>query len=330
MSKKIISAMLAAVLMLSLALTGCGSKETKTVNIYSANYEEEIAIEQEWLQKKFPDYEITITYMSSGKLAAKLLAEKQDTDIDIALSLGSGYANQLKEAGLLKATETGLAYRPEFTDPDNKVIPNGVWAGAIVVNTDVLKKNGLEAPHSYKDLLDPSYKGHVVMAAPTSSATGYFFLLGILNLYGKDEGWSYFDKLRENIMLFSESGSQPVSMVESGEAAVALGIDYQAMALLSDSSPMEVIFADEGAPYDYDTALLIDRGKDVPGAVEDVYKAITSADGNKVFNNYNISVMDGEWSMEGYPDNFYLMDMTGISDSEVKTEVLNEWSERYE
>ena len=318
---------------LALCLSVCGCSllgGSKTVNIYSANYEEEIAIQLEYLKEKFPDYDISITYMSSGKLAAKILAEEEDTEIDIALSLSSGYGNQLKEAGMLRAFDTGVSYKPEFTDADNMVIPNGVWAGAIVVNENLLSALNLDEPASYADLTDPKYKGQIVMADPASSSTGYFFLLGLINLYGEEQGWAYFDAVRENIMLFSESGSVPVSMVESGEAAIALGIDYQALSLTNASSPIKVIFAEEGAPYDYDTALLINRREEPSDAVMEVMAAITSAEGNDIFNNYNISVIDGAENQEGYPDNFYLMNMTGISDSGLKSELTAKWGDRYE
>ncbi|MDD6316866.1 MAG: extracellular solute-binding protein [Clostridia bacterium] len=318
-------------LLCCLSLAACGSQSGgETVNIYSANYEDEIAIELEYLKEKFPDYEITITYLSSGKLAAKLMAEGADTEVDIAMSLSSGYASQLKEAGLLRAFDSELTYKKDFADPDGRIHPNGVWAGAIVINTDVLSKKGLAAPTSYAELIDPAYRDMIVMADPSSSSTGYFFLHGLLNLYGEEEGWKYFDALRENIMLFTESGSTPVSMVERGEAAIALGIDYQAMELLDATSPVEVVFAAEGAPYDYDTALLIERKKAPSQAVLDVMAAITSAEGNAVFNNYNLSVVEGEDTAEGYPEGFYLMDMTGISDPDRKAEVLQQWSARYE
>lgn len=330
--KKRFFAYVLAVLVLTLALAGCsgGGGSDNTVTIYSANYEEEIAIELEYLKELFPDYDITITYMSSGKLAAKVLAEGSDTEVDIAMSLSSGYANQLKAAGMLRSFDTGVTYKPEFVDPDGKVIPNGVWAGAIVVNTTVLEKAGLPVPDSYDDLIDPAYAGQIVMADPSSSSTGYFFLHGLLNLYGDEAGWEYFDKLRGNIMLFSESGSTPVSMVERGEAGIALGIDYQAMAIVSDTSPVQVIFPVEGAPYDYDTALLINRTDEPSEAVKAVMAAITSAEGNDVFNNYNISVIEGADDTLAYPDSFYLMDMSGISDSALKENILKAWADRYE
>ena len=309
--------------------TGCSS-DKETVNILSANYEDRIAVQLEYLNELFPDAEINITYMSSGKLAAKVQAEGRQTEADIILSLSSGYANTLKEQDLLLPFESSSEYKESYRDPDNVIIPNGVWAGAILVNTTELERLGLPEPTSYQDLIDPMYKDLIVMANPNSSSTGYFFLCGILNLYGEEEGWKYFDALSENVMLYGDSGSIPSSMVEKGEAVIGLGIDYEGMRLMESGSPVKVIFAEEGAPFDYDTALLVNREEEPSQLVLDVMEAITSPEGNAVFNDYNISVIEGVEDKGDYPENFKLLDMTGIEDPELKERLSQEWSNRYE
>ena len=325
-------ALLLTLAALMVLVAGCQSsgEEKQVVNILSANYEEQIALQLEYLRSLYPDAEINITYMSSGKLAAKLQAEGGDTDTDIALSLSSAYANTLKNEGMLRAFTPSNAYKSEYADPDNMVLPNGVWCGAILVNTQELQKLGLPEPTSYEDLLDPAYKGHIVMANPNSSSTGYFFLLGILNLYGEEAGWDYFDKLSENIMLFGESGSIPSTMVEKGEAVIGLGIDYEGMRLVEAGKPVKVIFAEEGAPYDYDTALLINRKEEPSEFVLEIMGVITSIEGNAVFNDYNIAVLEEGQDRGEYPANFKLLDMTGITDADLKKQISEEWSARHE
>lgn len=315
--------------------TACGSTggdgtKKQVVNILSANYEEQIELQLEYLKKIYPDVEINITYMSSGKMAAKIQAEGSDTEADILLSLSSGYANTLKSEGLLRPFESESTFKADYADPDNIVNPNGVWAGAILVNTTELEKLGLPEPKTYQDLLDPAYKGHIVMANPNSSSTGYFFLYGLINLYGEDGAWEYFDKLNENIMLYGESGSVPSSMVEKGEAVIGLGIDYEGMQMEADGKPVKVIFAEEGAPFDYDTALLVNRKDEPSETVLKVMATITSAEGNDVFNNYNISVIEGKPDRGDYGDNFKLLDMTGIGDPEIKADISEKWGARYE
>ena len=327
--KRIIAIMAVLGLMLGLS-AGCSGDKKQVVNILSANYEEQIAIQLEYLKAKFPDAEINMTYMSSGKLAAKVQAEGADTEADILLSLSSGYANTLKEQGLLRAYTPDSRYKAEYADADSVILPNGVWAGAILVNTRELEKLGLPMPESYQDLLNPAYKGHIVMSNPGSSSTGYFFVHGILNLYGEDAGWNYFDALHENIMLYGESGSIPSSMVEKGEAVIGLGIDYEGMNLRDDGKPVAVVFASEGAPYDFDTALLVNRKEAPSQLVLDVMAAITSVEGNGVFNNYNLAVLEGAADRGSYPVDFKVLDMTGIADPDLKAANTQAWSARYE
>lgn len=332
----------AAIALLTGLLAGCGGASApvgsgsgaasggQVVNILSCNYEEQQAIQLAWLRSKFPDAQIHMTYLSSGKLAARVQAEGRDTEADILLSLSSGYAHTLKQAGLLRPFTPHVTYREEFADPDSVVLPNGIWAGAILVNVNELQRLGLPEPASYEDLLDPIYKGHIVMSHPNSSSTGYFFVLGLLNRYGEEAGWAYFDRLRDNIMLFGESGSVPSSMVEMGEAAIGLGMDYEGLLLESQGKPVKTLFATEGAPYDYDTVLLVNRKAEPSLLVLEVLEAITSPEGNAVFNNYNLTVLEGEKNRGSYPGHFQLLDMEGISDPELKTRISAAWSDRYE
>ena len=318
----------------AVVFSGCsqsgGSAKKQEVNILSANYEELVPDQLAFLKEKFPDVEFSITCLSSGKLAAKIQAEGEDTDADILYALSSGYANILEQEGLITSFTPGSTYLPEYADPANVRVPNGVWCGAILVNTEELAKYNLPEPHSYLDLLDPIYKGHIVMSSPVSSSTGYFFLLGLLNLYGEEAGWQYFDDLRGNIMQFSESGSGPASMVEFGECAIGLGIDYQGIELQASGKPVKVIFADEGAPYDNDTILLVNKKGGASQAVLDALRAMTTAEGNAVFNNYSKAVIVGLQDNEAYPADFKVLDMTGIDDADKKVAVLETWSEKFE
>ena len=324
----ILSCLLAAMMMVGL-LGGCGKSDgQKTITILSANYEELVPEQLDFLNSKFPDTEFVITCLSSGNLAAKVQAEGSQTEADILYSLSSSYANTLKEEGLLRAYTPGSTYLPEYADPENICIPNGVWCGAILVNTEAITQLGLPEPKSYMDLLDPQYKGHIVMSNPETSSTGYFFLLGLINLYGEAEGWKYFEDLKSNIMQYSESGSGPASMVEMGECAIGLGIDYQGIKLQTDGKPVKVIFAQEGAPYDNDTILLVDKGSEPDAIVLEVLKVMTSAEGNAVFNDYSKAVIQGAADNEAYPADFKVLDMNGITDSAVKEQLLETWGKR--
>ena len=314
-----------------LALSACSvGGEKNSVIIFSANYEETVPAQMEFLKSRFPEVSFTITCMATGNLAAKVLAEGKDTEADIIVNMASGFTNALKNAGLLRSYTPGSTYLPEYADPENIRIPNGVWCGALLVNTKELERLSLPEPKKYMDLLDPVYKGHIVMSNPTTSSTGYFFLLGLLNLYGETAGWKYFENLKNNIMLFAESGSGPASMVDLGECVIGMGMDYQGFRLQKAGKPVKVIFAEEGSPYDNDTILLLNKGSEPDKLVLDVLKAITSPEGNAVFNDYSKAVIKGVKDSEDYPAGFTVLDMSGIGDANRKEALLEIWNEKFE
>lgn len=53
---------------------------------------------QEALRAKFPQYNIVVMYMSTGKAAAKVAVEKGKTDIDILVGLETGYLSKIQDS----------------------------------------------------------------------------------------------------------------------------------------------------------------------------------------------------------------------------------------
>ncbi len=92
-----------------------------------------------------------------------------------------------------------------------KYLPEYINSGAIILNTQVMEKNGLDVPTCYADLLKEEYRGLISMPNPKSSGTGYMFLKSLVNAMGEDAAFDYFDQLSENILQFTSSGSGPVT-----------------------------------------------------------------------------------------------------------------------
>ena len=67
-------------------------------------------------------------------------------------------------------------------------------AGCIVYSKSLV---GDEVPTSYNDLLNPKYKGKIIMPNPKSSGTGYYFYNGMASLVGKDAALTYFTSLND-------------------------------------------------------------------------------------------------------------------------------------
>lgn len=283
---------------------------------------------QEQLNEKFPDKNIIVMYMSTGKAAAKVFAEGPDTEIDILVGLETGYMSKITDHLADISGMSRIDYVDGLTPEDN----GNHWvtwerqAGAIIVNRDILDKYGLEAPTSYEDLLKPEYKGLVAMPDPKSSGTGYFFYKSWVNAMGTEGALAYVDALHGNLKQFTESGSGPIKMLKQGEVAVGLALTFQAVSEMNDGQPLEIIFPEDGSPYSLTGTGMI-RGREKNEEIVEVYDFIINE--FLVYDKENFSpetIYHGQVNkIENYPENIVYADMKGIQEMTEKERLLDLW-----
>ena len=317
-----------ALLLSATCLVSCGQKKKRIV-IYSSAEDYRIDYVQKMLDERFPEYDIVIDYRSSGDHAAILKASGVEAGCDITHDLEYGYAQELAELGVLADLKDMVDFSvyAEDTVVDTHFLPEIRNGGAIIVNMDVIAREGLEIPASYEDLLDPQYKGLISMPNPASSGTGYMFLLSLVNAWGEERAFEYFDKLSENVLSFTTSGSGPVNALITGEAAIALGMTANAVTKINDDgASFKLLFFAEGSPYSmYAQAVIAGREAD-----EDVmrvfeYLSTTVNEGmvkyyypEKVYKSQDVS-------LPNYPTDIKYADMSGNT-SQRKDELLSKWT----
>lgn len=256
MKKKAVLIGLSALCMALLA--GCGKAEEKNkITIWTSgeDYKNEYYLTE--CQKKFPEYDITLEYMSSSSIAAKVLEEGENSTCDIILSQEYGYLYKCEEyLAELEAFEFSN-FVDDIVPESHKFTPEVKNGGCIIINPDILAKKGLEVPQSYQDLLDPQYKGLISMPSPASSGTGYMFLRQLTNEWGEEAAFEYFEKLTDNILQYTSSGSGPVNALVQGEVAIGLGMTSQAVVEINEGTNLEIVFFEEGSPFSmYGNAVL--------------------------------------------------------------------------
>ena len=341
--KKKMHLFLAISLMLVLVLTACGTstaEETKTqtvpdtanlddssnkVVIYSGaeEYRNEYFLKR--LNEEFPDYDITIEYMPTGNLAAKLAAEGTDTDMDIFYDLDFSYA------GLVKQYLADVSAYDQSIYVDDCKVENAHYlaatrnGGAIIVNPDVLKAKGIAEPTCYEDLLKPEFKNLISMPEPKSSGTGYMFVKSLVNAWGEEKAFEYFDGLAENILQFTESGSGPVNALVQGEVAVGLGMTAQAVTAINDGANLKILFFEEGSPYSL-YGYAIPEGKQTRKAVVDVFNFFYTTlvmEDKELYYPEQVFV-DQVNNIENYPTSIQYADMHDNT-TEEKARLLDNW-----
>lgn len=327
--KKLLSVLLVLALCLGgmTALAGC--KKGEKVVIYSSDEEYINEYFLGRLKKEFPNYNIQIEYLSTGKNAAKLQSEGKNTPCDIVWGLEVGYLDNLTSLLADISSYSKDNYLDDMKMGGSKYLVAHRYSGCMVVNTETLKSKGLDKPASYKDLLDSQYKGMVSMPDPSSSGTGYIFLKSMVNAWGQDATFSYFEKLKKNIKDFTSSGSGPINDLLMGEVAVALGMTSQAVMQINEGQPLEIIFDEEvGAPYTACGYGII-KGKEDKKAVKEVfdffYNHLVQEEKDKFLPEAIFK--DQQMKVEGYPQNIPYADMKGNT-AEAKEKLLAVWNKK--
>lgn len=324
--KKILSLLLVFVLCFGCmtALSGCG-KKGNTVVIYSSDedYINEYFLQR--LEEQFPDYNIQIEYLSTGENAALLKTEGLDTACDIVWGLEVGYLDNMTNLLADISDYSDDHYVADMQMGNGKYLVAHRYSGCVVVNTDALQKKGLAVPASYEDLLKSEYKNLIAMPNPKSSGTGYIYLKSLVNAWGEDKAFDYFDKLSKNVMQFTSSGSGPINLLVQGEIAIAMGMTSQAVREQQAGQPFEILFFEPGAPYTACGYGIIEGKQDNP-AVKEVfdffYNTLVQEEKDKFLPE---TIFEGqEMKVEGYPTEIPYANMDGNTADE-KTRLLGKW-----
>jgi iron(III) transport system substrate-binding protein len=279
------------------------------------------------LRDRFPDYNITIQVLSTGNHAAKLRAEGTRTEADIVLNLETGHLQGLQDILADLSVFDLSEFLPELVPSSKRFLPWDKSSGAIIVDRTRLASLGLPVPASYQDLLNPIYRGLISMPSPRTSGTGYMFLVSLVNAWGEEAAFAYFDGLAQNILQFTTSGSGPVNALIQGEVAIALGMTLTAINAINNRGvPLELFFFEEGAP-NITTGFGIIRGRETKPIVKEVFEFIMTKvvrDDKELFCPEPIMVNQTN-NIPNYPRIIPYANMDGVYDLDLKERLLARW-----
>ena len=212
---------------------------------------------------------VELLSMSSGDVLSKLRAEGGTPSADLWFGGGIDAFMSAKADGLLEQVsfDASADLAAGFKDPEGFWFSKGITIVGFLVNNTLLDELKLTAPATWDDLLDPSYKGEIIMSNPAVSGTNYAVVNAMLQT--KEDGWAYFQGLNENIAYYARRGSDPMNKVISDEFAIgSTYIDGTIEALL-DEYDVSIIYPTDGIPW-------------VPEGVA-VFKNAENADAAKYF-----------------------------------------------
>ncbi|WP_018757308.1 putative 2-aminoethylphosphonate ABC transporter substrate-binding protein [Paenibacillus terrigena] len=313
------------------------ASESGEITVYSAIEEEQIKTYLTSFKSQYPDIKVNIVRDSTGIMTAKLIAEKDNPQADVIWGLAATSLLVMDDQDMLEpyAPKGVDQVLPEFKDKSSvpKWVGIDIWETAIIVNKVEMEKRHLAIPQSYEDLVKPEYKGLIAMPDPASSGTGYLTVNALIQLYGKDKAWSFMDKLHENMMVYTHSGSKPAKMAASGEVPIGISYGYSGIQEQKKGSPIEVIFPTEGSGWDMEANALVKKKEMKPEAKLFLDWAI-SAEPMKEYNK-NYAILSIKQEGTTIPDGYSKDPVSQLSKLDLyqaardRESVLEEWTTKY-
>jgi iron(III) transport system substrate-binding protein len=217
----------------------------------------------ESLTKGFKDYykktygkDVDITFVRPGGWPVcldKVRAWGDKPDADIFLGAGAPAHEVLKQEGLI------VPYEPKGSDKvpaewhGMKVKDEaGYWACFApwivtnLYNEKVLKKLRLPPPKTWKDLINPIYRGNVVYTLPYASGTMHETVEIILQTFGEEEGWAYLRALAAQLARFSTGSTDTTHITSRGEIPIGVAQpQMNAMVARRDGYPVRDLLPDK-------------------------------------------------------------------------------------
>ncbi|MBW2055994.1 MAG: ABC transporter substrate-binding protein [Deltaproteobacteria bacterium] len=269
---KRISIVFLLVFSLSVFLSGPVLAAKKPVVVYTSLETEETVEYLKLAKEELPGLDIKIIRLSTGELGARMLAERNNPQADVVWGWAVTNMEDFRDRGLLDR------YKPKgwnkipakFKDPNGYWVAIDLYMAAFVLNTQVMAKENLPKPKGWHDLINPVYRGKLIMPNPASSGTGFLQVASILEMFDpdyakkpvkKNKAWAFLEKLDKNMGQYIKSGSKPAKLTAAGEYAIGCSFAFVYSSLKKKGFPVEMVLPSEGAGYELEANALLKGAK---------------------------------------------------------------------
>ena len=206
---------------------------------------------------------VSVIQKATGEMLAQIKAERANPKGDVWWAGASDNYMQAAEEGLLeeyRSPNVGQLYDWARRISDlSKNRVSGVYGGIIALgyNTEIVAKKKLPVPKCWKDLVNPAYKGEIMLGNPNSSGTAYLMLATLVQVFGEDEAFKYMAEVNKNVSQYARSGIGPMTAVTRGETAVGSTVLHGVINEIVRGFPVLPALPCEGVGYEIGSVAII-------------------------------------------------------------------------
>ena len=230
---------------------------------------------------------VAVIQKATGEMLAQVKAEKANPKGDVWWAGPADSYLQAAEEGLLETYRSpNVAQLFDWAQRITTVSKNtvsGVYGGILSLgyNTELMEKRKLPAPKCWKDLLNPAYKGEVMLGNPNSSGTAYLMLATLVQVFGEDEAFRYLRAVHPNVNQYERSGIGPMTAVTRGETAIGSTVLHGVINEIVRGFSVEPVLPCEGVGYEVGSIAII-KGTRNPVAARKFVDWALSVQGQQV------------------------------------------------
>jgi ABC-type Fe3+ transport system substrate-binding protein len=222
--------------------------------------------------------EVEITFVRPGGWPVcvdKVRAWGDKPDADVFLGAGAPAHELMKKEGMI------VPYKPKESDKvpaewkgmkvkdaEDYWACFSPWIVTNLYNEKVLKALRLPPPKTWKDLLDPIYRGNIVHTLPYASGTQHEVVEILLQGYGEKEGWAINRLMAGQLARFSTGSTDTTQVVNRGEVPIGIAQpQMNAMVARKDGYPVRDLLPDKTILVPEAVALLKNAPNEAVGKI---------------------------------------------------------------
>jgi iron(III) transport system substrate-binding protein len=215
---------------------------------------------------------VAVIQKATGEMLAQVKAERANPKGDVWWAGPADSYLQAAEEGLLETYRSpnlgALFDWAQRISTVSKYQVSGVYGGILSLgyNTEIMDKRKLPAPKCWKDLLNPVYKGELMLGNPNSSGTAYLMLASLVQIFGEDEAFNYLKALNANVASYARSGIGPMTAVKRGEVAIGSSVLHGVINEIAQGFPVKPVLPCEGVGYEVGSMAIIKGTRNLDAA----------------------------------------------------------------
>jgi iron(III) transport system substrate-binding protein len=221
-------------------------------------------------------------FRSGGSAILSRFMQEYDAKLiaaDVLTTSDPAAANAMARKGMF------VAFKPKDFDkiPDAAKDPAGYHVAQrlnmITIFAREDKVTAADLPKTWTDLVNPKYKGKLVMSDPSFTS----LQLSVVGTLSKKLGWSYYENLRKNDVMVVQGNEQIVDNLKRGERLIAAGAldSYAADARKAGHKIMTIYPADGTFMIPSPTSII--KGSPNPNAAKAFAEFMIGKNAQKVF-----------------------------------------------